>query len=254
MPKNSQSKELFSTNRNPSQLEILKHMTDIKNLKKTKSHKSAKTPKGQRLSRKEREKQIINEAINYFSEVGFSGQTRELARRLKISQSLLFRYFPTKNAIIERVYKEVYLRRWKPEWESLIQDRQISISMRLNKFYQEYTAAIFEFEWVRMFIFSGIKGVSLYQQYLKFIHDSVLQQICIELRHEFNIDGPDQIPISQRELDLAWNFHGGIFYIAIRKFIYGTEKRDDFSDAIRDSISVFISGAETVLKDIHKLK
>ena len=177
-------------------------MTDIKSLKETESHKSPKTSKGQRLSRKEREKQIINEAINYFSEVGFSGQTRELARRLN----------------------------------------------------QEYTAAIFEFEWVRMFIFSGIKGVSLYQQYLKFIHDSVLQQICVELRHEFNIDGPDQIPISQRELDLAWSFHGGIFYIAIRKFIYGTEKRNDFSDAIRDSIAVFISGSETVLQDIHKLK
>lgn len=229
-------------------------MNNLKNSKKTKSHGSLKAAKGQRLGKKEREKQIINEAINYFSEVGFSGQTRELARRLKISQSLLFRYFPTKDAIIKRVYKEVYLRRWKPEWEALIQNREISISLRLNTFYQEYTAAIFEFEWVRMFIFSGIKGVSLYQQYLKFIHDNVLHQICVELRHEFNIDGPDQIPISQRELDLAWHFHGGIFYIAIRKFIYGTEKRDDFSDAIRDSISVFISGAETVLQDIHKLK
>ena len=35
----------------------------------------------------------------------------------------LFRYFPTKEALIERVYREVYLNRWQPEWEVLLNDK-----------------------------------------------------------------------------------------------------------------------------------
>lgn len=215
---------------------------------KNKNRKNARI----RLSRKEREQQIIDGAVRYFAEVGFGGQTRELARRLGISQSLLFRYFPTKDDIVKRVYEEVYLRRWRPEWEILLSDRSRSLSDRLNQFYHEYTNAIFEFEWVRILIFSGIKGVTLYQQYLKLIHDKVLDRICTELRAEQNLPDPKQTPITEREMDLAWNFHGGIFYIGIRKFIYGTEKRENFKAAIKDSIAVFLAGAPSVFKSILK--
>ncbi len=212
----------------------------------------AKTQKRKRLSRDEREQQIVDEAVRYFAEVGFGGQTRELARRLGISQSLLFRYFPTKDDIVKRVYEEVYLRRWRPEWEDLLSDRSRPLADRLNQFYHEYTDAIFEFEWVRILVFSGIKGVTLYQQYLKLIHDKVLDRICTELRAEHNFPDPIKKPITVRETDLAWNFHGGIFYIAIRKFIYGAEKRENFDAAIKDSIAVFLAGAPTVFKSILK--
>jgi AcrR family transcriptional regulator len=217
-----------------------------------KSVKSKKQTKRKRLSREEREKQIISEAVRYFSEVGFGGQTRELARRLGISQSLLFRYFPTKDDIIKRVYEEVYLSRWKPEWETLLSDRSRPLSDRLNQFYHEYTAAIFEFEWVRILVFSGIKGVTLYQQYIELVHDKILDRICTELRATHNLPDPGKVPLTERETDLAWNFHGGIFYIAIRKFIYGSETREDFTAAIEDSISVFLAGVPSVFKSILK--
>ncbi len=209
-----------------------------------------KTKKRKRLSRDEREQQIIDEAVRYFAEVGFDGQTRELARRLGISQPLLFRYFPTKGDIVKRVYEEVYLRRWRPQWEDLLSDRSRPLSDRLNQFYHEYTNAIFEFEWVRILVFSGIKGVTLYQQYLKLIHDKVLDRICTELREEHNFPDLKKTPLTEREFDLAWNLHGGIFYIAIRKFIYGSEKRENFDAAIEDSIAVFLAGAPTVFEAI----
>ncbi len=209
-----------------------------------------KTKKRKRLSRDEREQQIIDEAVRYFAEVGFDGQTRELARRLGISQPLLFRYFPTKGDIVKRVYEEVYLRRWQPQWEDLLSDRSRPLSDRLNQFYHEYTNAIFEFEWVRILVFSGIKGVTLYQQYLKLIHDKVLDRICTELREEHNFPDLKKTPLTEREFDLAWHLHGGIFYIAIRKFIYGSEKRENFDAAIEDSIAVFLAGAPTVFEAI----
>ena len=52
--------------------------------------------KRRRLSPTVREQQIVDEAIQFFAEVGFGGRTRELAKRIGITQPLLYRYFPTK--------------------------------------------------------------------------------------------------------------------------------------------------------------
>ncbi len=205
-----------------------------------------------RLSREQREQQIVEEAVRYFAEVGFGGQTRELARRLGISQSLLFRYFPSKDAIVERVYEEVYLRRWKPEWEDLLQDRSLPLSDRLTDFYLDYTRTIFEYEWVRILIFSGIKGVTSYQKYLGLIRNRILKRICIELRATYGLPAPVKNNVTQRELDLAWSLHGGIFYMAIRKYIYGVEKRGNFDPAIKDTVASFLNGAPKTLKSILK--
>jgi AcrR family transcriptional regulator len=64
-----------------------------------------------RLSPEDREKEIVDGAIQFFAEVGFDGGLRELAQRLGITHQNLFRYFPAKDALIDRVYKDVYLSR-----------------------------------------------------------------------------------------------------------------------------------------------
>ena len=73
-------------------------------------------PKRQRLSPADRERQIIEGAIDYFAETGFSGQTRELSKRLGITQPLLYRYFENKQALVDRVYETVFAGRWDPSW------------------------------------------------------------------------------------------------------------------------------------------
>ena len=68
-----------------------------------------------RLDPEDREREIVEGAVAFFAEVGFDGGLRDLAKRLGMTHQNLFRYFPTKEALIERVYKEVYLNRWQPE-------------------------------------------------------------------------------------------------------------------------------------------
>ena len=52
----------------------------------------------------DKEIRIINAAINIFSEKGFeSTRTREIAERAGIAEGTIFRYFPTKDAILERM-------------------------------------------------------------------------------------------------------------------------------------------------------
>ncbi|UCH74465.1 MAG: TetR/AcrR family transcriptional regulator [Rhodospirillales bacterium] len=204
--------------------------------------------KRKRLPRNEREQMIVEEAIRFFAEVGFEGQTRELARRLGITQPLIFRYFPTKEDLIERVYQEVYLSRWDPRWEELLEDRDLPLGKRLTEFYKAYTKAIFTYEWVRIFVYSGLKGVNINKRYLALIRDRVFKRVMTELRAAHGLPSPDDVPFSEAELELAWGLHGSIFYIAIRKWIYEVEIPSDIEGVIAAEVENFVLGAPAVVE------
>lgn len=215
-----------------------------------KSSGSGGTVTRKRLPRHEREQMIVQEAIRFFAEVGFEGQTRELARRLGITQPLIFRYFPTKDDLIERVYQEVYISRWNPWWEELLEDRSRPLVERLTEFYKAYTRAIFTYEWVRIFVQSGLRGVNINRRYLALIRDRVLKRIMTELRAAHGLPTPDEIPLSEQEMELAWALHGGIFYIAIRKWIYEFETPADLESVLEAKVRSFINGTPAVVRDL----
>ena len=91
-----------------------------------------------RLLPLERERQIVDGAVRFFSEHGLDGQLRDLARGLGITHTLLYHYFPTKQALLERVYSDLFAGRWRPEWESLLDDRKLDAQTKLTRFYTEY--------------------------------------------------------------------------------------------------------------------
>jgi AcrR family transcriptional regulator len=140
-----------------------------------------KTPRN-RLAGLEREQQIAQAAVIFFAEVGFDGDTRELARRLGITQSLIYKYFPSKAVLIDRVYQEVYLGRWDPFWETVIRDRTVSVEERLNRLYVDYAKAALTWDWVRIFMFSGLRGESINQKYLNLLRTRILEPIAVEFR------------------------------------------------------------------------
>src|ERR1700754_1208762 len=94
---------------------------------------SKAAPKRRNMRAADRERAIVDEAIRFFAERGFEGQTRELAKRMGITHSAIYRHFPSKEALIERVYEEVYLSRWSSSWGPLIRDRNLSLQARLTQ-------------------------------------------------------------------------------------------------------------------------
>jgi AcrR family transcriptional regulator len=79
--------------------------------------------KQKRLSPDDRRKEFVAKATEFFSEQGFGGGTRDLARRLGVTQPLLYRYFPSKDDLIKEVYRTVYLEPLDTGWERLLTDR-----------------------------------------------------------------------------------------------------------------------------------
>jgi len=51
----------------------------------------------------ERERFIVDEAVRFFAEQGFGGQTREFAKRMGITHSAIYRHFPSKAALRDAV-------------------------------------------------------------------------------------------------------------------------------------------------------
>lgn len=201
----------------------------------------AERPRRKNMRAEEREKAIVSEAIRFFAEVGFEGQTRELAKRMGISHAVIYRHFDSKEALIERVYEQVYLSRWNPDWGPLVLDRSRSLEARLTQFYKEYAERVFHYDWVRIFVSSGLKSYDLTRRYLALVREKIIIPAASELRHELGRDPITGSP-EEAELELFWGLHGSIFYIAIRKFVYEVPVEIDINAAVDNTVRTFFSG------------
>lgn len=184
---------------------------------------------------------IVEAAIAYFAEVGFEGQTRNLSTRLGVTNALLFRYFPTKEELVEQVYQHVYLRRWANEWEDALKDRSVPLEARLRRFYKSYLSVIYSHDWIRIFFFAGLRGVNISERYLSRLNSRIVLPICAEVRHAYGLPSPEKVPIAAAESDAAWGLQGQILYIGIRRFIYNQNIADP-ERIVDAAVDVFLSG------------
>lgn len=205
--------------------------------------------KRKRLDPRQREKEIVEGAVLYFSEVGFSGSMRDLAARLGISHALLFRYFPTKEALVDRVYDRLFLSRWNPAWDTLLDDRGVCLSERLMLFYTQYLGAIDNPVWVRTFVYAGLAGFNINQRYLKLIERKVIAPVARDLEKLAATHGP---AAAEKALELSWGLHGEVFYLAMRRWIYGARVTTDIEGFVALIVTKFLEGAPAALQPVRR--
>lgn len=199
------------------------------------------SPIRRRLPRRERERLIIDEAVRFFAEVGFEGQTRALAQRLGVTQPLLYRYFPDKEALIERVYQEVFEGGWHVEWENGLADRSRPLNDRLRDLYAAYTQANFSYERVRLFMYVGLKDHTTGNRYLAFLREHLFIPLAREVRFAAGLD-PDAMP-GESEIEAVAGLHGAVGYVGLRRWVYQTDGTLDVDTAIAALIDTFVAGA-----------
>ena len=172
-----------------------------------------------RLPPEQRERLIIDGAVRFFSQHGLQGQLRDLAKSLGITHTLMYHYFPTKQALIERVYTDLFAGRWQPEWEALLDDKALDVDTKLTRFYTDYARVILQRDWVRVFVFSGLSDRYITDRYFALLGDKLFPRIVRESRKYCGVARRSKP--SQRELELLMGLHGSIFYMGIRRWIYG---------------------------------
>lgn len=187
-------------------------------------------PARRRLSVTERERQIVDGAIQFFASNGFGGQLRDLASSIGVTHALLYHYFPTKQALIDRVYLDVFEGRWRDSWDQLLDDPKRDVEDKFTAFYADYVNNALSREFVRILMFSGLMDHAISDRFFAMLRERLFPRLIRETRR-FRGSTSRAKP-SERELELLMGLHGGMYYISIRRWIYG---QDVHSEAVHET-------------------
>lgn len=180
-------------------------------------------PRAQRMDPADRERMILERATEHFSAEGFNGSTRDLASKIGVTQSLLYRYFPTKESLVNRVYENVYVERWKPEWELWLKDRRTPIERRLKRYYVDYAKTMLNNQWIRILIFAGLRQAGIEQRLFSLLRERIFKVVLAELYRDLALPPPSSRSEAELEIELVWALHASIFYLGLRRWVYCSE-------------------------------
>lgn len=203
-----------------------------------------------RLPPDARAQQILEGAIAYFAEFGFHGGTRALATHLGISQALLFRYFPNKAALIDRVYEVVFLNRWNPNWQTLLTQRKRPLAQRLTDFYRDYGRSIDRYEVIRISLFSALRHESISQRYFARLREHLIRPIVAEFRAHLALPALDTLPMHALEEQLVFSLHATVIYGIIRKHVFLAAAPADTDFLIELYVDGFVQTAPSAFRRV----
>lgn len=195
-------------------------------------------PRRRRLSRGARKDEIVQAAVAQFAEAGFDGSTRDIALRAGITQPLLYRYFPSKEDLIEAVYEKVYLDHWDPAWDAAMIDRSRPVKDRFQGFYEDYTQTIFDPVWLRISSFAALRNAQIHDWYNHVVEEMILKPLVRERRVELGM--ADDILVSKDALEAPWLMHGSLLHYAERRFILKIDVSADTSDVVSQALDMYL--------------
>ncbi|WP_274631097.1 TetR/AcrR family transcriptional regulator [Arvimicrobium flavum] len=205
---------------------------------RTSTAKKAKPPVP-RLRPAERRAQILTNATTYFAEHGLTAQTRAIAEACGVTQRLLYRYFPSKAALMSAVYDEQILAPFKAAWILQLRDRSISIEERIEKFYDDYFYSVLTRKWLRLFMHASLSDLGMAPNYI----NSIIKQLLVVIAEEVAAAQEVALPQSQaRVLEIAWVLHGAVSHFAIRRHLYNADEPVADTEVLKLHVSGFLGG------------
>lgn len=205
--------------------------------------KKAATANG-RIPRRERREQILAMASEFFAEHGLDAPTRALADACAISQRLLYRYFPSKEALIHEVYRRDIAGPFRAAWLARLEDRERPMAERLNQFYREYYDAVLTRRWLRLFLYASLAEMDMAPTYIAEVITRILETIVDEACAERGVAAPAE---RARKHELGWVLHGAVSHLAIRRHIYANTNPTPVERVIATQIELFLAGLGAAL-------
>ena len=209
----------------------------------------APTRPRRRLDPAERRAEVIRAAARHFAAQGFAGTMRDLARACGVAAGLCYRYFPSKDALIEAVFADMRSR-WSAEQASVPSGPE-PIATRLLDFYAAYLRRNSDYNGVRLFLHAALAGHDLPVRYGADLDAWVLRPVAAALRAEAGLPPPAH-PLPRAERDLIIGLHGGIVFVDIRRHVYGAAIDDArHLDLIGTVLRAVVPGALVELRRIE---
>jgi len=200
-------------------------------------------PAPRRLKPAERERLILIEAKKYFSERGLNGGTEELAKRLGVTQPLLFRYFPTKIAMIDRIFHEIEESAFDPDWVHQLLDESVSLEDRLTGFYASYFDQVMTKENFRLFLYGGLAWSNQpTPRYYGQMRRSIYPAIARAIRPNLPAGIRGKSKVTDTELEIVLTLHAIIYHLGVRRWVFSIPLKGRIADLIRLKVRIFLGG------------
>jgi AcrR family transcriptional regulator len=198
-----------------------------------------------RLPADQRKAQILARASDFFAEYGLTAQTRPLAAACGITQRLLYRYFPSKAALLAAVYGEAIVAPFRAVWMVQLKDRTQPLEQRLTRFYRNYYREVLTRKWLRLFLYASLAEITMAPDYTQAIVMEMLETVVAEVAHEQGVT----VPRSRRSVhEIGWILHGTVVHLAIRRHLYKLSQEIDEDKVLALHVRSFIGGFATVVE------
>ncbi|WP_158266687.1 TetR/AcrR family transcriptional regulator [Alsobacter soli] len=202
-----------------------------------------------RKSALERREEILLAAIDFFAEHGFSGSTHVLAAAIGVRQALLYRYYESKDALVEAVFGRVAGNRWTHDLPAILGDRSRPLADRLADVYRAY-ASQDDGPAIRLLMRAALDGLPLPSRRGGALTDQIFAPLLDQLRHEAGLPTTDARPMSPPERDMLMLLHGAVVFQGVREHIYRAPVPD--RDAVIGLyVETFLAGARHMMRALH---
>lgn len=208
-------------------------------------------PASKRMSREDRRKNIVDHAVEYFAEYGLYADTRALAQQIGVTQAILYKHFPSKDALIEAVFQRLTEQQDLPGWQRIIQDDAETLVARLSRFFRQYATSTYTYVWIRLHMHSSLYDGQFNRDYIRKVTEPLLRTIAQEIRREMKFPESEITKVSDMEVELLWIFHYGLYYHPFREHVYGLEPSVAFDDLIEAGLPGTLYAIERYLHGLH---
>ena len=209
--------------------------------------------RAKRLPAAERRSLIMKEAGVFFSQHGFAASTRDLADRLGVRQALLYKYFTSKENLIETVFDEAFNDHWTLKWAQSLANRATPLEERLRAFYSGYSDLPEDpdAQRLRLFLRGALDGYPLPARIAPLLAKGFVNPLVSELRSLEGLPDLATKGLMKGERELVMMLHGSVIFYHIRSHVYkapGIAEREPVTSLF---IDLWLRGARASLKALH---
>ncbi|MGP8122097.1 MAG: TetR/AcrR family transcriptional regulator [Xanthobacteraceae bacterium] len=187
----------------------------------------------------DRKAMILSRAAEFFAEYGLTAQTRALAAACGVAQRLLYRYFPSKAALLEEVYQEAIVAPFRAVWLVQLKDRTRPVEQRLTEFYSSYYATVLTRKWMRLFLYASLAEVQMMPDHVAAIFLEMIETIVQETAHELQVE----LRLDREVMhEIGWMLHGAVSHFAIRRRLYAAIPAIPDDRVLALQVRMFLAG------------
>jgi AcrR family transcriptional regulator len=207
--------------------------------------------RAKRMPAEARKAVILKEASDFFAQHGFSASTRDLADRIGVRQALLYKYFPSKEALIESIFDHLVEEREQSPRSILNADTSKPLARRIMDVYH-HIASLSDGSGVRLISRAVLQDLPIGKRLGAFLTQKLFKPILEEIRAVEKLPALDSKPVMVGEYELIMSMHSSALFYLLRRDLGNLPLPEDPDAAFLLAIETFLVGARTAMPGLHR--